>query len=590
MKPDRPKDSETSTDVESDAHATGAKESDNSQATAATVIVPIPEPKQSSLETAVAPMPRRPQSHTNTAVAARKPAPVTAQPHDLGPGDLLGVYRIVRLLGEGGMGKVFLAEHERLGRQVAIKLLHAEYAGKPEAVSRFFAEARAVNRIRDEHIVEITDFVEDGDHTYCVMEYIEGADLAELLADARPLPTARVIDIGVQISGVLAKVHEAGMIHRDLKPANVFISERDGHDLVKVLDFGVAKMWRTEDPTPLNLTAEGIVVGTPEYMSPEQAKNEVPDHRVDVYALGLVLYAALTGRPPFTASSYAEMLVMHLTVAPPTPSEVLAATRGKVPASLEALILDCLEKNREDRPADMHEVRSRLVASRAELESGASPPAKSTGPSAAPKKPFGRRGSVIGAGVAAMAVCLAVALLVFSPFGSRHSEKSSGDAPVASGLPSSDLARPVETPADDLEGATGPGEGSPSAPSPLVEIVLNSRPAGARVLRGDSMVHIGETPLTLEVERSETPEVFRFELAGHESISERIPLDESTRLSVILPRARPRVRAPAGRTPRPDAATSQKAPSAKATSPKTETPAEAETRPETPELINPFGD
>ncbi len=200
-----------------------------------------------------------------------------SDPHQLSAaiecGVTLGDYRIERMIGEGGMGRVYLAEHMLLGRKVAIKKLRSEFSGNREAVRRFFGEARAVNRIAHENIIEITDFVEDAEQgSYYIMELLDGRTLEACYETSGPFPLRRAVPIAIQIASALNAVHKAGIVHRDLKPENVFLTRRqDGTDLVKLLDFGVAKLTAEDSTISVNSTQQGAILGTPEYMSPEQA-------------------------------------------------------------------------------------------------------------------------------------------------------------------------------------------------------------------------------------------------------------------------------------------------------------------------------
>ncbi len=272
-------------------------------------------------------------------------------------GSTLGTYRLLQLLGEGGMGRVFLAEHSKLGRRVAIKLLRPEYAYQPEAVARFFGEAKVVNQINHEHIVEIIDFVDgQGAEKYYVMEHLRGQSLRELLDTKGALPLERVLKIVDQICDALAATHSSSVVHRDLKPDNVFLIERAGQtDWVKLLDFGVAKLLDTKPESKKNQTAAGGLLGTPEYMAPEQLSGKPVDARSDIYALGVMMYELLAGKKPFIADSFGEIVVKHLTLPPPRVSQSV-----NVPKALDNLIFQCLEKLPQNRPPSMLEVRQRL--------------------------------------------------------------------------------------------------------------------------------------------------------------------------------------------------------------------------------------
>ena len=276
-------------------------------------------------------------------------------------GRVLGNYRLVQVLGEGGMGTVYLAEHAKLGRRVAVKLLKPEHAQNPPAVRRFFDEARVVNQINHEHIVEVIDFVEAAEEKYIVMELLQGQTLREAMEQG-PVPLARVLDVAEQIALGLAAVHDAKVVHRDLKPDNVFLTERGGRrDFVKLLDFGVAKLsGDSGEAMSVNRTAAGALLGTPEYMAPEQLAGKAVDTRADSYAFGIILFELVTGKKPFVAESFGEIVIKHLTVPPPDP----AALAKDLPPDLAALILQCLDKDPARRPANMRWVQSRVAVLR----------------------------------------------------------------------------------------------------------------------------------------------------------------------------------------------------------------------------------
>jgi eukaryotic-like serine/threonine-protein kinase len=292
--------------------------------------------------------------------------------HDLEPersvqlaaGTIVGSYRLLDLLGEGGMGRVYLAEHIKLGRRVALKMLRPEFGGNPIAVARFFAEARAVNRISHDNIVEITDFLDQaGLYNSYIMELLRGEDLGLRLLRTDVLPIAVAVEIGAQIASALTAVHAVGIVHRDLKPDNIFLIDRGGTpNFVKLLDFGVAKLSGVGDRgLSLHTTALGQVVGTPEYMSPEQAGGEPVDHRADIYALGVILYETVTGRLPFQAKNFGELVLQHLTAPPPRPTSY-SDLPHQIPPALDDLIVELLAKAPADRPQSMVEIEQRLQA------------------------------------------------------------------------------------------------------------------------------------------------------------------------------------------------------------------------------------
>jgi serine/threonine-protein kinase len=257
-----------------------------------------------------------------------------------------GQYRLIRKLGEGGMGEVFLAEHALLKRPCALKQIKGSANSDPLAKARFEREVQSAARLAHPNSIEIFDYGHTDDGTfYYVMEYLRGMSLADLLHECGPLPAGRVVYLFRQVCAALAEAHGLGMVHRDLKPANVFVAVRGGEsDVAKVLDFGLVKL--TGDPEAATLTADLVVSGTPLFMAPEQATGDnTLDARADLYALGAVMYFALTGRPPFEGRSPFAVMMAHARD-PVTPPR---AVRPDVPADLERVVLRCLAKRPEDR-------------------------------------------------------------------------------------------------------------------------------------------------------------------------------------------------------------------------------------------------
>jgi len=233
---------------------------------------------------------------------------------------LLGRFRIIRILGEGGMGTVYLGE-QKMGnatREVAIKTLHPELSNDPQLVARFHRECETVIGLHHPNTVQFFDFGEMEDRTlFIVMEYIKGADLAHVLEEVRVIGPARADKLLIQICGSLHEAHEHGIVHRDLKPENVLLTERGGQtDFVKLLDFGIAKNRDAEDESQAKLTKQGMVLGTPPYMSPEQFSGQELDRRSDIYSLGAMTYEMVTGVLPFTAKTPWEWATKHLTCEP----------------------------------------------------------------------------------------------------------------------------------------------------------------------------------------------------------------------------------------------------------------------------------
>lgn len=269
-------------------------------------------------------------------------------------GTQIGSYRVESKLGAGAMGEVFRAVHVELGRPVAIKQLQRRFAVDESLVTRFINEARSVNLIRHENIVEVTDFVRDSEgFLYMVMELLEGRSLGSLIDAMAPLPSSRVAHIGVQIAEAVHAAHLAGIIHRDLKPENIFlIKRRATDDYVKLLDFGIAQLH--PDCGGLEATERGTVIGSPVYMPPEQAKGEAVTPAADVYALGVVLYEMVSGKRPFDKETSLEMMMAHIADTP-LPLDV-----PSLPPDMEALIKQCLAKDPSKRPGSMAVVASAL--------------------------------------------------------------------------------------------------------------------------------------------------------------------------------------------------------------------------------------
>ena len=360
--------------------------------------------------------------------------------HLLQAGNMLGPYRIEAVIAQGGMGTVYHAEHIRLGRSVALKVLDSEYEDRRELLSRFITEARAVNQIDQENIVEITDFIEDrSSGLYAiVMEHLHGVDLLELLGDGTALNLSRAVAIATQIASALEAAHQSGIIHRDLKPDNIFLADRHGRrNFVKILDFGVAKLLK--DQVEVNLSAHkttpGTMLGTPQYMSPEQACGNPVDHRTDLYGLGVILYQMVTGRVPFKGKNIAEIVGKQMTAAPLPPNRY-ADLPQTVPPRLEALILACLEKEPEARPQSMTAVKQELQAITEDLDATSNPAAPTPAPQAAPLAP-----RWIALWVLTAVVCLALGAL-------GHALIATGDEPEPSLTPAEEAeqAKPSSEP------------------------------------------------------------------------------------------------------------------------------------------------
>jgi serine/threonine-protein kinase len=278
----------------------------------------------------------------------------------------VGSYRLIERIGVGGMGEVYLAEHKLLKRPCAIKLIHDSHAQDPQSVARFETEVQASARLTHWNTIEIYDYgvTEDGTFYY-VMEYLPGKNLQEIVDSYGPMSAARTIHILRQVCAGLKEAHAIGLIHRDIKPGNVFATERGGvFDVAKLVDFGLVKSIVPQEK-PINLTLEGMVIGSPLYVAPEQAMgNDRPDARGDIYSLGAVAYFVLTGRPLFVHEKPLQVIFAHVNEMVERPSNI----RSDIPADLEAVILKCLEKDPSRRYQTVEELDRALAACKAANE------------------------------------------------------------------------------------------------------------------------------------------------------------------------------------------------------------------------------
>ncbi|HEY5945263.1 MAG TPA: serine/threonine-protein kinase [Kofleriaceae bacterium] len=283
----------------------------------------------------------------------------------------IGQYKILRTLGAGGMGTVYLGEHLLLGRRAAIKTLLPSLSSHREIVDRFFNEARAISAISDPGVVQVFDFGYHVDGTaFIVMEFLEGESLSARLDRMKKLRLVDALRLGRQLSSSLAAAHERGIVHRDLKPGNVFVirdPEVPGGERTKILDFGICKLG---DPDCVATTTQtGTMLGTPVYMSPEQCRGAGrADHRSDIYSFGCVLFHMITGRPPFDCESVGDYIAAHLKEAPATASVIAP----ELPPSIDALMTLCLAKEPENRFQSMTELQQAIEQVLAHLSDGGS--------------------------------------------------------------------------------------------------------------------------------------------------------------------------------------------------------------------------
>lgn len=290
----------------------------------------------------------------------------------LAPGDVIaGKYLVESILGEGGMGVVLGARNIKLDEPVAIKVLKPEAASDADAVARFFREARAAVRMKGAHVAKVLDVGTLDDGTpYMLMERLEGADLSTVIERGELMAVETAIDYVLQTCEALAEAHALGIVHRDIKPSNLFLTTGvDGSPCIKVLDFGISKATSAIDATrpDFGLTQTQTVMGSPQYMAPEQMRSSRRvDARTDIWGLGTILHELLTGAPPFVASSMPELFAMILQ----DPAPHVRAQRGDVPADVDAIVLRCLEKAPDARPATVHQLAGLLAPFASALSAG----------------------------------------------------------------------------------------------------------------------------------------------------------------------------------------------------------------------------
>jgi eukaryotic-like serine/threonine-protein kinase len=356
-------------------------------------------------------------------------------------------YELVSLVGEGGMGSVYLARHVTIGRSAAVKVMRPEFAGDPSLVARFVNEARAAAAVGHPGIVDVIDVgvLVGTKLPYLMMEYLPGENLHARLDRVGRLPVPQAVDIVLQAVEALGAAHARGLVHRDLKPDNLFLVPNSrGREIVKVLDFGIAKLRPDHDESGVK-TRTGIVLGTPLYMSPEQCRglrNEV-DQRTDIYALGLILFEMLCGRTPFQAESSMDVMMMHASSPPPAPRSL----NPDIPPALELVIFKALAKRREDRFASMADFSAAIAAAMA-----------------TPPRPA-RRWVVVAATAAAVVASLALGRMVTRRLNAVKTPPPAVEPPVVKTAP---VVKPVVemTPAPPAVKTESPPAAAVPPPAP----------------------------------------------------------------------------------------------------------------------------
>ncbi len=274
-------------------------------------------------------------------------------------GSTVGEYQVTGVLGHGGMTQVFSGVHPVIGKRVALKVLHSQYSEDNGLLGRFIQEAQAVNKVGSDRIVDIFGFghLPDG-RAYLVMNQVDGQPLSDLMEVGGPLATTQAHSIFLDVANALSAAHSVGIIHRDVKPSNIMIQTDDfGAFRAKVLDFGVAKLLRTDAHGAGVNTAKGTMIGTPLFMSPEQVKGQPVDARSDAYAMGVTMFQALTGDIPFEVNYDMDIAIAHVEMPPRAPSSL----RPNLSVEWDQLILECLEKDPARRPQSMGQIQTRLA-------------------------------------------------------------------------------------------------------------------------------------------------------------------------------------------------------------------------------------
>ncbi len=480
------------------------------------------------------------------------------------------------------MGTVYLAEHVAIGKKIALKVLLSEYARKEDLKERFLQEAKAAAMIGHENIVDITDFGRTPNGSvFFAMEFLDGQDIACAIRGGA-MDWGRAKPILVQICRAMGAAHAKGIIHRDMKPENIFLIEREGRpDFVKVLDFGIAKVSNLGDGER-RLTRTGMIFGTPEYMSPEQAQGHSPDNRVDIYALGVIMYEMLTGTVPFKADTFMGILTKHIFETPKPPR----ALNEQIPVDVEGIVLKAMSKDRDERYRSMAEMAAAATQASDRISRLTDePPAEMRKMTPAPGSltlggtvddPSNDLSEIRqGAGrlvIVAVVVALLIAGVLVYALVLRQKPGDPADPPR--GVATAQDAAPERTTRTALD--KGPSSDSTVAKAPtLVRIKVYSTPAGATIFAGDT--ELGRTNTTIRLERSDQKTLLRLKRAGHDEWTVEVLPDRDDTIQATLVRSRrgPRRPRPKGRPP------------AKVT-PETKTKQPTKNFGRPPDLLNPF--
>jgi len=447
---------------------------------------------------------------------------------DLPPGTQVGEYTVETRLGAGAFGVVYKANHPLIGKLVAIKVLSLKFSVDPEASTRFAAEARAVNQIRHRHIIDIFSFgkLPDG-RQYYVMEYLDGETFDALLERERKLPIEKLLPILRGIAKALDAAHAKAIAHRDLKPENVFLARDEGGVFPKLLDFGIAKLMASEDGGQGGMIAKtrtGMAVGTPYFMSPEQARGRDLDHRTDIYSFGVLVYLALTGTYPFDGDDHISILMQHVTAEAEAPS-----TRApELPPGVDEVVLSLLQKEPAARPDNL---RSAVAA--LERAAGMSP-SLDTGPIALRSQPVAvsaaptqfveaaKRRPRTWAIVPALAAVAVIAVGVVALRGKHETPKAPPAQPPA----------PVIVHTLPPPPAPAPAPAPTPAPAPPVTFEIRGVPAHSEVLVAGKV--IGTAPGPVQLEQSTSAIVLVVQAEGYVPLSTIVIPDRDQPLALTL--------------------------------------------------------
>ncbi len=441
---------------------------------------------------------------------------------DLVAGEVVGEYRVIEKIGEGGFGTVFRAEHPLIGKQVAIKVLSRKYSSDPEMVSRFVAEAAAVNQIRHRNIIDIFSFgqLPDGRHYY-IMELLSGQPLDAYLRQG-PIGLALALPILQGVARALDAAHEKGIVHRDLKPENIFLLEEEGAPpFPKLLDFGIAKLLHDDDQKSYK-TRTGVPIGTPCYMSPEQCRGKDVDHRADIYAFGIVAYQMLTGVLPFDEDDYMDTLLAQINDTPPPASSIQAS----LAAGIDEGIALMLRKDAAKRPNTLALAMVPLeeAAKATGLDVGSHVGSHVVSISTAPTLDFNgsedKRSLLMPLALLGIGVVIGGYLLLR---GGGNVEKATTPVAASAHLDAGVVKRPVVMPTP----ATAPiAEPLPK----YVTIAVRNVPPGTEVYSPSGLV--GVAPGELQLERSEQPLRLTFKADGYRAKTLSVSVTHDTQVDV----------------------------------------------------------